>query len=199
VKEKIDTASHKLGRDVDTVVNKLVDSDSLYYRAPIETVGDANLPGETFRSRLNDIFDEYTDIKEELADNDSADAVKQADDFLQVLRKAQTEGASEKLGSKWRLWVSSAEKTAVDIKSGELAKQRAAFSELSAQIEKLVLNFGLEDKTVYKVSCSTVKHANNYWLSDSKDNDTDNPYYGKDDANEKSKPCLKVEKGWKFN
>lgn len=198
IKEGIDTASHKLGRELDTVVNNTVYGDSLYKNAPKEGIDESKLAGKTFRDKLNDIFDEYADIKDELADDDSAAVMKQADEFQQALMKAQTEAASEKVTSTWKLWVSSVEKITADLKAEKsLDKQRILFSELTVSTESMIKNFGLNNITVYRVSCETVKQKNSYWLTDSKDNA--NPYHGKDKSNEKSKPCINVEKVWEFN
>lgn len=198
VKEKMDTASHKLGRELDTLINTTIYSDSLYRKAPVEVIDTTSIPRKNFRDNLTDIFDEYMDIRDELVSDDSTDVVKQAEEFQQAMKKAQTESASEKLGSSWRLWVSSAEKISGDLKTaGSLESQRKAFSDLSASMETLIKNFGLSDITIYKVSCSTVKQKSNFWLTDAKD--SDNPYYGKDKSNEKSIPCVEVQKAWKFN
>ena len=197
VKETIDTASQKLGRDVDTLVDAMLNNDSLYKNAPLEKVDVSKLPRETFRDKLNDIFDNYSDIKDELADDDSMNVIKQADDFSKTLMRTQTESASEQLGSKWRLWIASVEKTIGDIKATtSIDKQRLIFSELSASMETFIKNFGLSGMTVYKVSCSTMKQKNNFWFTDSKDNI--NPYYGKDKSNEKSPPCIEVANAWEF-
>jgi hypothetical protein len=112
--------------------------------------------------------------------------------------KTQTGSASEKLGSKWKLWIASVEKISRDMKTAQtLDKQRVLFSELSSSMESMLLSFGLSNMTVYKVSCAIAKQKNNYWLTDSKDNT--NPYFGKDKSNEKSIPCIDVQKAWKFN
>lgn len=198
VKEGIDTASQKLGRELDTIVNTTVYADSVYQNAPKEAIDTSKLSRKDFRESLNDIFDEYADIKDELADDDSTAVTKQADELQQALMKAQTEAASEKTTSMWKLWVSSVEKITADLKNAKtLEKQRMLFSELSPVMESMIKNFGLNDMTVYRVSCETVKQKNTYWLTDSKDDA--NPFNGKDKSNEKSKPCITVEKAWIFN
>lgn len=198
VKEKIDSASHTLGRELDTLINSTLYNDSLYDSAPLEKINTISLAGKDFRKKLNDIFDEYSDIKDELADDDTSEVIKQADEFSKTLMKVQSEGASESPGTKWKLWVSSAEIIASDLKTAEnLAVQRKIFSDLSSIMETMIRSMGLSDKTVYKLSCSDVKVKNNFWLTDSKNNK--NPYYGKDRANEKSKPCIEIVKAYKFD
>jgi hypothetical protein len=198
VKEKMDTASQKLGRELDTLVNTMTYGDSLYKNAPITEPDTSKLSRKTFRADLNDIFDEYSDIKDELADDDTAGVLKQAGEFKDALAKVQKEAASEKLSGSWKLWISSAEKLAAEMAAAKtLEKQREVFGELTSTVESLVKDFGLNDITIYKVSCSTIKTKNSYWLTDSKDNV--NPYYGKDKSNDKSKPCIEVKQAWKFN
>jgi hypothetical protein len=104
VKEIIDTASHSLGRELDTLINTTLYNDSVYNNAPIEKIDLTTLANENFRDNLNDIFKEYSDIKNDLADDDSLDIIKQALDLRQALLKAQTENASEKSQTKW-YWV----------------------------------------------------------------------------------------------
>jgi hypothetical protein len=198
IKETIDTASHTLGRELDTLINTTLQNDSVYKSAPHEKINPTLLGRETFRSSLNDLFDVYTDILDRLAVDDSAAVTKQAQEFSRALMKSQAESASEKFGNKWRLWVSSAEKIASDLRTAStLDRQRNLFSELSQAMENSVQNFGLKNRTVYKISCSTFKQKNNFWLTDSKNNV--NPYYGQDKSNEKSQPCIIVMKAWEFD
>lgn len=197
-KEKIDSASRTLGRDLDTLMNAALYNDSLYDNAPVEKIDTISLASKTFRKKLNGIFDEYSDIKDELVDDDTSGVIKQAEEFSRTLTKVQSEGASESPGTKWKLWVSSAEKIIADLKNTEnLAKQRKIFADLSLTMETMIKSMGLNDKIVYKLFCSNVKEKNNFWLTDSKNNK--NPYYGKDKANEKSKPCIEILKAFKFD
>src|SRR4030095_13127728 len=153
---------------------------------------------EHFRDNLNNIFNEYSDIKDELADDDSLDITKQALDLKQAVLLFQTESASERSGHKWRIWVSSAEIIISDLKLAKtLDLQRKSFSELSSSIEAMIQSFGLKGKTIYKVECTGLKQKNNFWLTDSKNNL--NPYYGKDRSNERSKSCIHVIKKWEFD
>ena len=91
VKEIIDTASHRLGRDLDTLINTKLQNDSIYDSAPVEKIDPSVLSNEHFRDNLNNIFNEYSDIKDELADDDSLDITKQALDLKQAVLLAQTE------------------------------------------------------------------------------------------------------------
>jgi hypothetical protein len=198
VKQQMDTASQKLGRELDTLVNTTVYGDSLYKNAPVTQADTTKLMRKSFRSDLNDVFEEYSDIKDELADDDTAGVVNQTQELKDALADIQKESVTGNMAGSWNGWVSSAEKLADKmVSAGTLEKQREVFGELTASVEKLVKEYGLSDMTIYKVSCSTVKSKINYWLTDSKDNI--NPYYGKDKSNEKTKPCIEVQQAWKFN
>ncbi|HEY3249746.1 MAG TPA: DUF3347 domain-containing protein [Ignavibacteria bacterium] len=196
VKKNIDTASQKLGHELDTLVNKITGKDSLFDNAKITKVDGSKLPKGEFRKKLNDIFDEYDDISGELSENDPGEVNKQASQLKRALTKAQSDTASEKLGPKWKTLVSSIEKIATNLENTkDLQKQRALFADLSNSIEDMVKSFGVYNKTLYKLRCST--EPGKFWLTDSKV--TDNPYFGEDKANEKSKPCLQVVEAWKFD
>lgn len=189
VKRNIDTASQKLGRDVDTLINTKLSTDSLYDNAPETKIDTSSLSSQTFRKKMNSIFDQYTDIKDALSDDDSSDVTKQSDEFSKELMEIQTESASETPGRNWRLWISSTEKIIADIKSAKsLSDQRKFFQQLTSGMEKLLKEFGLSDKTIYRVSCSKTETGKSFWFTDSKDNA--NPYFGKDESNEKSQPCI---------
>lgn len=196
VKKNIDTASHKLGRELDTVVNKITNKDTLFDNAKVTKVDVSKLPKGDFRKRLNDIFGEYNDISGELAEDDPGEVNKQASQLKKALSNAQSDTAAGKIGPKWKTWVSSTEKIAADLEaSKDLQKQRTIFADLSKSIEDMVRSFGLYNKTLYKLRCSN--EPDKIWLNDSKE--TDNPFVGEDKANEKSKSCVQVVEAWKFD
>jgi uncharacterized protein DUF3347 len=195
INKKIDTASHKLNRDVDTLVNKLSPNDSLYKNVNITKVDLSQLPGKEFRKQLNEIFDKYSDIKNALSSDDSAGAVKETSGFIQAIRNAQAMESAELTGTKWKLWISTVEKIISELSlSKTLKQQRVKFSDLSASMFDMIKTFGVYDKTIYKIECVKI---NRYWLTDSRE--TDNPYYGKDRSNEKSQPCFRIIETLKFD
>lgn len=195
VKEKIDSASQVLGRDVDTLINKTIGKDSIYDTAPVEVV--KNSAGKDTRPDLNDIFDEYIDIRDELADDDSVSVNRQADELNQALLKTQTDNPDIRSDRKWRTLVSQMEKINAELRAAKTLKnQKSLFSELSGSVEEMILAFGLNNRTVYKAGCDNPALKNKFWLTDSKDRL--NPYYGKDKANANSKSCIYIIKAWKF-
>lgn len=196
IKEKIDTASQKLGHDADTLINNKMKNDSIFTSAPADSVGAGGLPSDDFRSRLNDIFDDYEDIKDQLSKDDSTKVNEYAEDMNQALLNVDVNAAAEKLGSKWKLWVSQLEINIKKILAAKTLKdQRREFAFLTGSVENMVINFGLHNKTIYKISCA-YKNQSLTWLTESKN--FDNPYYGTDNSNERSVPCKDVKRKWEF-
>lgn len=193
VKQNIDSASNTLNKELDTLVNTILNKDSIFENTATEKIGAAGIAGEELRKKLNDVFDRYEDIKEKLADDDTAAVQKKALELQQTLIRAQIT-AADKTNSKWKLWLSDIEIVTSELTLEEtLSEQRELFSALSNSLSSMITQFGLHDKTVYKITCSTI---NKSWFTESKD--LDNPYYGKDDANRKSVDCAQVDKGWEF-
>src|SRR4030095_16122611 len=196
VKKNIDTASQKLGHELDTLVNKLSTKDTLFDNAKVVKVDNSKLPAGDFRKRLNDVFDHYNDIKDNLANDDSSGVSKHATELKKALANVQKDTASQKLGSKWKTWVSSVEKTATELETTKsLEKQRNAFSVLSSSMEEMVKNFGIYNETIYKMKCATMPGKT--WLTDTKK--INNPYSGKEKANGKSGQCAQVVEAWEFD
>lgn len=194
VKENIDSASNTLNKELDTLVNTIVKKDSVFENAVTERIGAAGIASEDLRKKLNDIFDSYEDIKDELADDDTSGVQKAALELQQAIIRAQRSAAADKPDSKWKLWLADIEKITSELTMTEtLAEQRELFSDLSNSISSMITQFGLHNKTIYKITCNKI---NKSWFTESKE--LDNPYYGKDDANSKSVECAKVDKGWQF-
>jgi hypothetical protein len=193
VKQNIDSASNTLNKELDTLVNTILNKDSIFENTATEKIGAAGIAGEDLRKKLNDVFDRYEDIKDELAVDDTASVQKTALELQQALIRAQTT-AAEKTDSKWKLWLSDIDIITSELTLAEtLLKQRELFSALSNSVSRMITQFGLHNKTVYKITCSKI---NKSWFTESKE--LDNPYYGKDDAKSKSVDCAQVDKGWQF-
>jgi len=196
VKQTIDSASQKLGHELDTVINTKLTNDSLFNNAPVESVNGANLKSKEFRSALNDIFDKYEDIKDDLSGDDTADVRKNADDLKKVLMTTGSYAPAADMGKDWKLWVSTSEKVIAALAAATgLEAQRKSFSELTASMESMVKQFGLDNRTIYKLKCTALSD-NTYWLTDSKE--LENPFTGKDTSNGKDEKCVRVVSSWKF-
>ena len=197
VKQTIDSASTTLGRDVDTLINTTLSNDSVFDKTAFEPLDPGKLKVKEFRSVLNDIFDNYVDIKDELEDDDTADVVKQSEEMKKILMSAATSAAQYEKSTDWKNWLTTFEKINADLAGAkDLITQRKLFSEMSASMENMITKFGVKGKDIYKLTCSTMKDKG-FWFTDSKD--LGNPYYGKDKTNEKSEKCVEVVKGWKFD
>lgn len=196
VKQTIDSASQKLGHELDTIINTKLDNDSLFNNAPVESTGGSTLKSREFRSALNDIFDKYEDIKEELSDDDSAGTIKSAEEFNNVLKNTIAYAPARDMDNTWKLWLSSSEKIIRELISAKaLLEQRKKFAELTLSMEDLVKNFGLDKRTIYKLTCTALADRT-FWLTDSKD--LSNPFTGKDKTNGKDEKCVRVINSWKF-
>lgn len=208
LKEKIDSTASKIGKEIDTAATKLkqnIDTlvsskgDSLFKDANVTTADNSKLSSKQLRSKLNDVFTYYLQIRDELVENDAPEVQKKAKKFVETLHTSEAEGGSEVADSKWKISASSIEKTAVDIENtNNIDKQRSSFNDLSDKMLEFIKSYGLSGKTVYLLECNkALGGKGGKWLSGSKN--TDNPYYGEDKANEKSTPCVKVIQGWKFD
>ena len=196
VKQTIDSASQKLGHELDTIINTKLTNDSVFNNAPVESTGGSTLKSKEFRSALNDIFDKYDDIRDDLADDDTSGARKKAQEFGQVLKNTVTYAPAAEMDKDWKLWLSTAEKIAADLSgSAQLSVQRKSFGELSNSMEVLVKKFGLDKRTIYKLKCTALADRT-FWLTDSKE--LDNPYTGNDKTNGKDEKCVQVISSWKF-
>jgi hypothetical protein len=197
VKQTIDSASTTLGHDVDTILNKTLKGDSLFDKIKPEAADTSTLRNRDIRSSLNDIFDNYIDIKEELQDDDTADVLKQTGDIKKVLAGTVDGAGKNEKSTEWKSWLTTFEKINSELSlAKDLITQRKLFSEMSVSIENMIRQFGLNKKTVYKLTCSTMKEKS-FWFTESKD--MDNPYFGKDKSNEKNVNCVQVIKAWKFD
>ena len=196
VKQTIDSASQKLGHELDTIINTKLTNDSLFNNAPVESTGGSTLKSKEFRSALNDIFDKYEDIKDELSDDDTSAARKNAEDLKEVLANTTKYAPAAEMDKSWKLWISNAEKIIAGLSSARtLSSQRELFNDLTISMESLVKQFGLDKRTIYKLTCAALPDKL-YWLTDSRE--LSNPYAGKDTSNGKDEKCVYVISAWKF-
>jgi hypothetical protein len=176
---------------------KEVDKDALFESVQVKRVDISTLTKEDLRKKLNDVYDQYSEIRDELSDDDQAGVKKQALKLRKTLLDTKTEAAAEgEYDNEWDNLVYSMETIALKMEmSKELADQRALFSELSTVMENMIKTFGVYDKTVYKLNCTTI--PDKLWLTDSKE--LKNPYYGKDGPGENDEKCIQVTEAWEFD
>lgn len=150
------------------------------------------------RSNMNKIFSVYMDIKDELVDNDSVDAKKEAQELISTIMKAQTDVGEDNIGKKWKM-SSEKVKTASDKiqAASTLSAQRTLFNTLTESMFEAIKEYGLDGKTIYQLSCASALSGNGgMWLEDSKD--ADNPYAGKSSKDIDTKSCVKITGAWKY-
>jgi hypothetical protein len=209
--DKLDTAVQKIGEQVDTLANKIseIGTDTLFRDIKVTEVDTAGLAPDNFRSKLNEVFKDYEDVKDALAKNDTSDAIMQSNQLKKSLENVMDEDlmANQKTG--WSRSRTNIEKTATEIASARtIADQRKSFATLTNEMLSMIKTYGLKDKTVYHLECPGAGGGS--WLTSSKS--TDNPFGGSvaretagttdtDTArtpDTKSEECARVKEAWKF-
>jgi hypothetical protein len=209
--EKLDTAVQKIGEGVDTLAQKLSDIgvDSIFKDVKVTEVDTSGLAAESFRSKLNEVFNDYEDLKEALAENDTSDAVMQSNQLKKSLENVMDEDLSENQKTSWAKNKTNLEKSASEIASATtIANQRKSFAGLTNEMLNVIKAFGLHDKTIYHLECPGMGGGS--WLTDSRT--TDNPYggtpatetaakTGDTTATDKDikKECASVKEAWEFD
>jgi hypothetical protein len=195
VQKEVDTATTTVKKEIDTLLSSINPSDTIFNNVKTTVVDTTKLSSVILRKNINDIFAYYIDIKDDLADNDSAGAKSEAKDMMSaVLASLETIGPKN-LDKRWKVTSEKIERAASEIESANtLQQQRTLFDKLSKSIAEVIQVYGLEDKTIYQLNCSNaLSGKGGMWLADSKD--SDNPYTGKNASNE----CAKVIAAWEFN
>jgi Cu(I)/Ag(I) efflux system membrane fusion protein len=160
--------------------------------SPVESDPSAIAPVE-FRSRLNEVFMEYTHLKQALVKADSTDAIMQTNQLKKSLTNIKGETLSDKLKKDWEVVNDKIKECCKAITSTEnIDKQRKNFSKITAVVSDIVKKFGLKGRTVYFLHCGDKKAGN--WMADTKD--ISNPYLGLTKPEEK--PCVEVKEALKF-
>lgn len=181
VKKEMDTAAKDISKTIDTVSKKLSPGDSIFESVQVKEVTvKSPLPGD-LNSKLEDVFEHYVEIKEELADNDSVDSKKHALALLETINKAAQETDVplkkdwNKIGNKFNQYSTLIEN------SNTLKQQRELFAKLSAAMAGVIEQFGIPGKTVYRLRSDASPYGkNSIWLTDSKT--SEDPYTGVDES-----------------
>lgn len=197
LKQKVDTTTSKIGKEIDTLVGSISKGDTLFEKVTITQVDTSNLLDEEVRGKINNIFDEYIDIKEALADNDSTLVQKNAKEMLDVIVIAQNE-VGDNVDKKLKFTPGKIDKISKQIESaGSLDQQRAMFKELSSSMTEVIQKYGLSNKTIYQLECKDdASGKGGTWLADTKS--SDNPYFG-NVKDKDSVECAQVKNAWDFD
>lgn len=196
LEKEVDTATTKVRKELDTLITSIKSGDTIFNNVKITQVDTAKLSSPELRESINKIFSYYIDIKNELADNDSVDSRSKAKEMMSVVLASIEKIGPKNIDKKWKFSSEKVEKAAAEIEAaGTLEKQRVLFDKLSRSVLEAIQQYGLEDKTIYQLSCSdALSGKGGTWLSDSKN--SDNPYLGENASN---KNCAKVVAAWEFN
>lgn len=196
VKKDIDTVRNSVKKDLDTLKNKLLPEDTLFKTVVVKEVIIPENVSKDLHDNLEDVFEHYIEIKEELTDNDSVDSKKHAIEMLEVVTKA-ADKSNDEIDKNWSTEGNKIMKYQKIIEStNTLSEQREWFKKLTASLTEAIQRYGIPGKIIYElesVSSSGLKNAK--WLTDSKD--SDNPYAGKD-INVDTKDSVNVLRAWEF-
>ncbi len=136
------------------------------------------VPG-AIRSELNSVVGNYLQLKDALVGTDAKMAGDKARNLATAVTSVKSNLMTEESAKAWAELSSEIihQVTAIQA-SSDVAKQRAAFSELSKAVEETVRQFGPLNETLYRQHCPMAfNNKGADWLSDSKE--IMNPYFGK--------------------
>jgi G:T/U-mismatch repair DNA glycosylase len=150
------------------------------------------------RKNMNKIFSVYLDIKDELYDNDTTDAQKEARNLMTTIMDSQTDVGIENVGKQWKMTSEKIKSVSDKIQAATtITAQRTLFNQLSESLLAAIKEYGLDGKTVYQLSCSNANsNKGGIWLTDSKN--AENPYAGKDSRDLTARTCVKINGAWKY-
>lgn len=161
----------------------------------IEIVFDeSNLAPKNVRMIFNELFKQYILVKDALAYGDSFSATRNTLKLLDDM-KSKTKDLDElNNDARWVLFVKNYDRIRSKAESTTfISEQRFLFNEITNGLQNFIKQFGLYNKTIYLMQCSSDSSAgNSFWFSDSRDKK--NPYLGL----QKDTTCAKVKEVWKF-
>ncbi|MFC3334373.1 DUF3347 domain-containing protein [Flavobacterium palustre] len=124
------------------------------------------------------IIDSYLEIKNALANDNSAEAATMAADFSKAVEATKTDKIAVELKDKYSEATEEAKKQAALIvsNSGKIDQQRKSFAVLSKNITSLIATFGTNKKLFQDYCPMYDEGKSGYWISEMKA--IRNPYYG---------------------
>ncbi|NEW80113.1 MAG: DUF3347 domain-containing protein, partial [Gelidibacter sp.] len=132
-----------------------------------------------FKNQFKKVFEQYLNLKDDLATDDNNGAKEDATALLNAMKKVDMKLLTDKEApNHWMLISKEINASATSIsKTSEIAVQRNHFKHLSAHLIKAVKLFGV-DQQVYEQFCPMANdNKGAYWISLSKE--IKNPYFGK--------------------
>jgi Cu(I)/Ag(I) efflux system membrane fusion protein len=131
-----------------------------------------------FRIQLNNVLDQYLNLKNSLVNDDSEKALKYSKNLKIALSEVDMKLISGEDHIKWmKISGDLSKDISVLISSDELGKQRLAFQTLSNNLYIAVKTFGLMGKKLYYQFCPMFDNNKGaFWLSETEE--IRNPYFG---------------------
>lgn len=173
-KKDLDTLKDNIAETIDSVSAKIIPGDTIFENVKVINVQLKNNSSEKLTEKLEEFFDVYIDMKDDLAENDSADVKEDALKALDLIRKYSKDTAVT-LNKKWILTEKKESELRNKIENAtSLDEQREWFSKLSQSLSETILEYGLPGNLIYELSSTSSKLPYKNWFTDSKD--TDDPY-----------------------
>lgn len=143
-----------------------------------ETVAKSKIPTQ-FRVKLSEAAKVYFELKDALVKGETRVAAEKAVAFDTVLSKAESDAMPDDLKQNWAEHLNDMKVAVKKINAEEdIAKQRAAFYDLSKSLITTTKHYGPLDMIVYVQHCPMAfDNTGGDWLSDS--DEILNPYFGK--------------------
>jgi Cu(I)/Ag(I) efflux system membrane fusion protein len=146
----------------------------------IKSAGEKTTTDKDFIMQLNNLLDQYLNLKNYLVQDDSKMAIQVARDFQKALSGVEMKHLSGDDHLKWMdLSGGIAKSLASIINSDGLEQERKAFQTLSKDLYTAIKAFGGINKTVYYQFCPMYdNNKGGYWLSETEE--IRNPYFGRE-------------------
>ncbi|MBK8381222.1 MAG: DUF3347 domain-containing protein [Ignavibacteria bacterium] len=161
----------------------------------VEIVFDeSNLAPKNVRMIFNELFKQYILVKDALVYGDSFSATRNTLKLLDDMKSKTKDLDDLNKDARWVLFIKNYDRIRSKAESTTfISEQRFLFNEITNGLQNFIKQFGLYDKTIYLMQCSSDSSAgNSVWFSGSRDKK--NPYLGL----QNDTTCAKVKEVWKF-
>ncbi|MBL0106373.1 MAG: DUF3347 domain-containing protein [Ignavibacteria bacterium] len=161
----------------------------------VEIVFDeSNLAPKNVRMIFNELFKQYILVKDALVYGDSFSATRNTLKLLDDMKSKTKDHDDLNKDARWVLFIKNYDRIRSKAESTTfISEQRFLFNEITNGLQNFIKQFGLYNKTIYLMQCSSDSSAgNSVWFSGSRDKK--NPYLGL----QNDTTCAKVKEVWKF-
>ncbi|MBK6773698.1 MAG: DUF3347 domain-containing protein [Ignavibacteria bacterium] len=161
----------------------------------VEIVFDeSNLAPKNVRMIFNELFKQYILVKDALVYGDSFSATRNTLRLLDDMKSKTKDLDDLNKDARWVLFIKNYDRIRSKAESTTfISEQRFLFNEITNGLQNFIKQFGLYNKTIYLMQCSSDSSAgNSVWFSGSRDKK--NPYLGL----QNDTTCAKVKEVWKF-